>query len=517
MGYHRPSVSRLGKYRLLEPVATGGMAEVYRAELPGPEGFVKQVAVKLLRGDLGDDPEMNRMFIQEARLASRLHHANIVHVFDFERVGDRYLLAMEYVHGRTLRQVADRCRETGLRLGLARSVHVALAVARALAYAHRPVEQGGVAGLVHRDVSPQNILVSFEGEVKLADFGIARAQGAGGLTEPGTVKGKAGYMAPEQAAGRALDARADVFALGVVLWELCTGRRLFQRESEEATRAAVASAEPISRPSEWNEEVPAELDAAVMAALQRDPGRRTPGAEELAAALEALLPRLSGSPQELALRPLMQRLWPGESRPPEARSGETIVRGAAPVPEPAGSAPGAEETTRAVRRPAGRWAAAAAAAVAILVAALALRPASPPGPAPGAAAGEGRGPEAKPAAAPVLPEPPSPAPPSPAPPASPATVAGPGPAPPLPRAESNRLFALSVPAPGSGEGILSLNATPWATVYVEGRRIGDTPRELRLPAGRYRVRLVHPTLGEVEQSIEVSPGARRRWEPALSR
>jgi hypothetical protein len=146
---------------------------------------------------------------------------------------------------------------------------------------------------------------------------------------------------------------------------------------------------------------------------------------------------------------------------------------------------------------------------------MALRPGAPPVPASvetGAAAGEGRGPEAATAAAPI-----APAPTSPAPPASTGTIAGPGPAAPLVRAESNRLFALSVPAPGSGEGILSLNATPWATVFVEGRRIGDTPRELRLAAGRYRVRLAHPTLGEVEESIEVSPGARRRWEPALGR
>src|SRR5512142_2147582 len=236
------------------------MAEVWRAEVPGAEGFVKQVALKLIRGDHDAHGDFVAMFIREARLASGLAHGNIVQVFDFDQVDGRYYIAMELVRGRTLRAVVDRCREQGVRFGLARAVHVAAEIARALAYAHR-AEHGG---LVHRDVSPQNVLLSFEGEVKLADFGIARVLGASDVTAPGTVKGKLAYMAPEQARGGAIDGRADVFSVGVILWELCTGRRLFARESDAAMLAAVVGSDPISPPSAWNEDVPPELDAIVL-------------------------------------------------------------------------------------------------------------------------------------------------------------------------------------------------------------------------------------------------------------
>jgi serine/threonine-protein kinase len=282
-----------GRYRLLELVASGGMAEVWRAEAPGAEGFVKEVALKLIRGDHDARGDFVRMFVQEARLASRLNHANIVQVFDFDQVDGRYYIAMELVRGRTLREVADRCREMGLRLGLARAVHVCAEVARALAYAHRFAEGGAPVGLVHRDVSPQNVLLSYEGEVKLTDFGIARALGTSEVTAPGIIKGKLAYMAPEQARGEDVDGRADVFAAGVMLWELCTGRRLFARDSDAATLGALIAPQPISPPSAWNESVPPDLDAIVLAALERDLARRTASAEELAASLASLRLRLS--------------------------------------------------------------------------------------------------------------------------------------------------------------------------------------------------------------------------------
>ncbi|HQR30115.1 MAG TPA: serine/threonine-protein kinase, partial [Anaeromyxobacteraceae bacterium] len=308
---------QLGRYLLIEPIASGGMAEVWRAEVAGPSGFVKQVAVKLVRADRGDDDEMVRMFVQEARLASALHHANIVHVFDLDLIEGRHVIAMELVHGKSLRAVLDRCRELNVRFGLPRAVHVAHQLARALAYAHRPVAEGGVAGLVHRDVSPHNVLVSFEGEVKLTDFGIARAEGASGLTGPGTLKGKIGYMAPEQATGAATDARADLFALGVVLWELCTGQRLFSRETEVATLRVLTGTDRISPPSFWNENVPPALDALVMSMLERDPARRVASAEAVAAGLAEVELALARTPEERDLRLLMRRLWPGEvpSRP----------------------------------------------------------------------------------------------------------------------------------------------------------------------------------------------------------
>jgi tRNA A-37 threonylcarbamoyl transferase component Bud32 len=323
-------VRTFGKYRLLEQIGSGGMAEVWRAELPGPAGFVKDVALKLIRAESEGRSEWVRMFAQEARVASRLTHANVVQVFDFGEFEGRHYIAMELVRGRTLREVLRRCREMGLRLGVERAVHVCAEVARGLAYAHR-YEEGRPMGIVHRDVSPQNVLLSFEGEVKLADFGIARALGVAEATAPGTVKGKGAYMAPEQARGEPVDGRVDIFALGVILWELCAGRRLFARDSDAATLAALLSAAPPSAPSTWNEAVQPDLDALVLAALERDPARRTGSAEELVAGLAAIRLRMAAANEDdlhLDLRAFMRRLWPeGEVPVPGGRAaGEGTVR-----------------------------------------------------------------------------------------------------------------------------------------------------------------------------------------------
>jgi serine/threonine-protein kinase len=542
-------VRSFGKYRLLELLASGGMAEVWRAELPGPAGFAKEVALKLVRADLGAQPELARLFEQEARLASRLGHANVVQVFEYDVVDGRHYLAMELVRGRTLRQVADRCREAGVRMGLARAVHVGAEVARALAYAHRLAHRGRPLGVVHRDVSPQNVLVSFEGEVKLADFGIARALGAVEQTAPGSVKGKVAYMAPEQARGEPVDARADLFALGVVLWELLSGRRLFARDSEAAALAALLSAEPVSRPSEWNEEVPPELDAAVLSALERDPERRTRSADEMLAALAAVELAMARRPEDLDLRSLMRRLWPEGWFP--GRDGEPTRVLAHPGPPGGGEAP-----TRTLARPPegrGRGRALAAAGIglaALLAVAVAVvggrrggeAPLTAPGardtgpPLPGGG-GAGKAPPeatALPAATPTAttlerrtPEPP-PAPAAEAQPAAPGPSisrregeASPegargrrAPSSSAPRA-SGPIGSLPLPPRSAGEGILAVNASPWASVFIDGARAGDTPREWRLPAGRYRLRASHPARGAAEAELEVRAGERRVWRPRL--
>jgi serine/threonine-protein kinase len=539
-------VRQLGKYLLIEPIASGGMAEVWRAEVAGPAGFVKQVAVKLVRADRGDDDEMVRMFIQEAQMASALHHAGIVHVFGLDLVEGRYAIAMELVHGRSLRAVLDRCRELNVRFGLPRAVHVAHEVARALAYAHRPVTEGGAAGLVHRDVSPHNVLVSFEGEVKLTDFGIARALGAGGLTGPGTLKGKIGYMAPEQARSAPVDARADLFALGVVLWELCTGQRLFARDSEVATLRVLVGDERIAPPSFWNESVPPELDRVVMRALERDPERRIASAEEMADRLAEVEHALSRTPEERDLRHLMRRLWPGEmpSRPtptPSPRPDPAPV--AAPLPPPA-----EESTVTWPGRP--RVRASVLLALALLVSGMAAagwwigrvlgpppparspevaRPAPSAIPPPVVAGPEAAGSVAGTAAVPPPAAPPASAPSVPA--------AGEGSAPPAPARPANRgvaarpaappaqsvvlasaeaLEGLELPPASSGEGILFVNATPWAEIHLDGRPEGYTPREMRLAAGRHRLKLVHPSRGSVEKVAEVRAGERVRVETALA-
>jgi serine/threonine-protein kinase len=525
-------VRTFGKYRLLEPIASGGMADVWRAEVTGAEGVVKEVALKLVRGEHASRGDFVRMFVQEARLAARLGHGNVVQVFEFDQIDGRYYIAMELVRGRHLGCVVDRARELGIRFGVARALQVGSDVARALGYAHRLSENGRPLGLVHRDVSPHNVLVSFEGEVKLADFGIARAMDRAGFTDPGTMKGKVAYMAPEQARGAPVDARADVFSLGVVLWELCAGRRLFARDSEAATLAVLLSNEPISPPSSWNEEVPQELDRALLGALERDAERRTGSAQELATALGGVLFRVARSPEDLDLRAFMHRLFAPEvaalqEPPAEPTRVRPVAMAAEPEAElsPWGDDPGrageAEAETRTAvvpRRRARSWAAAGVAGAALAAVVAATSSSSSPTAIPTSAhpersadaggaeskgtptsahperSAEAGGAESKgtpPARADVDPE------------ALPALGAA-------PLETARELNALRVPHRASGQGILSVNAIPWGLVRVNGHAVGETPQELRLPAGRHRVRIERKGHRAIDELVTVKPGARTK-------
>ncbi|MBC7973804.1 MAG: serine/threonine protein kinase, partial [Myxococcales bacterium] len=190
-----------GKYFLLERINVGGMAEVFRAKAFGVEGFERLVAVKRILPNIAEDKEFIRMFIEEAKLSVQLNHANIAQIFDLGVVDSSYYIALEHIHGRDLRGIFDRCRQVGEPMPVAQACFVAMKVCEGLDYAHNKRDQGGrELSLVHRDVSPQNILVSFEGEVKLIDFGIAKSELADGQTETGTIKGKFSYMSPEQSA-----------------------------------------------------------------------------------------------------------------------------------------------------------------------------------------------------------------------------------------------------------------------------------------------------------------------------
>jgi serine/threonine-protein kinase len=520
-------VRTFGKYRLLEPLASGGMADVWRAEVTGAAGVVKEVALKLVRGEHAARSDFVRMFVEEARLASRLGHANVVQVFEFDEVEGRYYIAMELVRGRDLGRVVERARERGLRIGLARAVQIGVEVARGLSYAHRLAEGGRPLGVVHRDVSPHNVLVSFEGEVKLTDFGIARAMHRAGLSAPGTIKGKAAYMAPEQARGEAVDARADVFSLGVVLWELCAGRRLFVRDGDLATLEAVRSGTPISPPSAWNEAVPPALDRAILGALERDAALRTGSAQELGAALASVLLEITRAPQDVDLRELMHRLFDGEiaalAQPPALEP--TRVRSPPVAAEPvarfaAGAGTGDEAPTLTAAAPGKgrglRWAGLAAAGVLAGAAGVALAPRAgrEPAPAPAADVAANAPPPLHAPPPAVAPPPPSPA----------AQVTQGHPLPDgLPEAPSHApdadanagvapletaagLSALAVPPPESGQGILSVNATPWGVVRVNGHEVGDTPQSMRLPAGRHRVRIERKGHRTVDELVTVKAG-----------
>jgi eukaryotic-like serine/threonine-protein kinase len=277
-----------GKYFLLERINIGGMAEVFRAKAFGVEGFERLVAVKRILSNVAEDKEFIRMFIEEAKLSVQLNHANIAQIFDLGVVDGAYYIALEHVHGRDLRGIFDRGRQLGEAMPVAQACFVAMKVCEGLDYAHNKRDQSGKElALVHRDVSPQNILVSFEGEVKLIDFGIAKAAGTV-TTQGGILKGKFGYMSPEQVRGLPVDRRSDVFSCGIVLYELLTGERLFVGESDFSTLEKVRNVE-ILPPSTYNRKIPDELERIVLKALSKDVDDRYQNAIDLHDELQAFV------------------------------------------------------------------------------------------------------------------------------------------------------------------------------------------------------------------------------------
>jgi eukaryotic-like serine/threonine-protein kinase len=259
-----------GKYVLLERINVGGMAEVFKAKAFGVEGFERLVAVKRILPSIAEDSEFITMFIDEAKIAVQLTHANIAQIFDLGRVGDSYFIAMEFVHGKDLRAIFDRARKRGETVPVPMACYTAMKVCEGLDYAHNKKDAAGrELNLVHRDVSPQNILISYDGETKIIDFGIAKAAGKAGKTQAGILKGKFGYMSPEQVRGLPLDRRSDIFAVGIVLYELLTGERLFVGESDFSTLEKVRNVE-IMPPSTYNRRIPEELEQIVLKALAKD-------------------------------------------------------------------------------------------------------------------------------------------------------------------------------------------------------------------------------------------------------
>jgi eukaryotic-like serine/threonine-protein kinase len=278
-----------GKYYLLERINVGGMAEVFRAKAYGVEGFERLVAVKRILPNIAEDKEFITMFVDEAKISVQLNHANIGQIFDLGVVDGAYYIALEHVHGRDLRAVFDRCRNQGEPMTIAQACFILMKVCEGLDYAHNKRDQSGAElHLVHRDVSPQNILVSFEGEVKVIDFGIAKAAGKGAKTQAGILKGKFGYMSPEQVRGLPIDRRSDIFACGIVLYELLTGERLFVGESDFSTLEKVRNVE-ILPPSTYNRKIPDELERIVLKALAKDVEDRYQNAIDLHDELQAFV------------------------------------------------------------------------------------------------------------------------------------------------------------------------------------------------------------------------------------
>jgi tRNA A-37 threonylcarbamoyl transferase component Bud32 len=279
----------IGKYKLVRLIAAGGMAEVYLARQAGAAGFQKLVCLKRILPHLARDKQFVEMFLNEARLAARLDHPNIVSIFDLGGANGNYFIAMEFIDGPSLRAVAKRAHERGERLPIAEIVKIVSMAASGLHYAHELAgDNGKPLGLVHRDISPDNILVHRNGAAKVVDFGIAKAANSGGLTRTGTLKGKVAYMPPEQLRGDPLDRRADVFALGVVLYEMVAGQRPWEGDSEVSLIGRIISEEP--RPlSSGRPDAPAGLAAVIDRALAKDREARYASCHDLQADLEALL------------------------------------------------------------------------------------------------------------------------------------------------------------------------------------------------------------------------------------
>ncbi|RMG15993.1 MAG: serine/threonine protein kinase, partial [Deltaproteobacteria bacterium] len=278
-----------GKYLLLERVNVGGMAEVHKAKTVGVEGFEKLVAVKKILPNIAEDDEFITMFIDEAKISVQLTHSNIAQIYDLGKIGDSYFIAMEYISGKDLRAIFDRMRKRGEVLPIPMSCYIMSKVCEGLDYAHRKKDAAGRdLNIVHRDISPQNILVSFEGEVKLIDFGIAKAANKASRTQAGILKGKFGYMSPEQVRGLPLDRRSDVFACGVVLYELLTGERLFVGESDFSTLEKVRNVDVVP-PSTYNRRIPERLEQIVMKALAKDVDDRYQWCSELQEDLQRFL------------------------------------------------------------------------------------------------------------------------------------------------------------------------------------------------------------------------------------
>jgi serine/threonine protein kinase len=300
-----------GKYYLLERINVGGMAEVFKAKTVGVEGFERIVALKRILPSIAEDEEFITMFIDEAKIAVQLQHANIAQIFDLGKVEDSYFIALEFVNGRDLRGIFDELHKLGQIMPMPQVCYLIMQLCEGLDYAHNKRDvQGRELNLVHRDVSPQNVLIGYEGEVKLIDFGIAKAAGKASKTQAGILKGKFGYMSPEQVRGLPIDRRSDIFALGIVLYEMLTGERLFIGESDFSTLEKVRNVEIIP-PSSFNSDIPDKLERIVLKALEKNVEDRYQNAIDLHDDLQLFLHSVGQFSSRKDLSAWMKRIFGG--------------------------------------------------------------------------------------------------------------------------------------------------------------------------------------------------------------
>ena len=515
----------LGKYTLVRKLATGGMAEVFLARADGPMGFQKKLVVKRILPHFGEDQNFINMFLSEARLAAELNHPNVVQIFDFGQADGQYYIAMEFIDGPNLRALNKAARETVGAISLPLCARILALAAEGLGYAHDLRDQSGVAmNLVHRDISPDNVLVSRNGGVKVVDFGIAKASTQPHLTKSGVIKGKLAYMPPEQLAREPLDRRADIFALGVVLYELTCGAMPFDATSEVSIIQAIMGNEPLVRASVKRPDLPKALDAIISKCLEKKPQDRYASCRELQHDLERFIASTGEVVSVADVGKLVEHLFPQDHEatlqnvlPPGGvaidktfPSQESKERSAPPVPT---QGTGMSSTTLRPVPDAPRSKAPLVAGVVLALAAVGI----------GAWVATRKDPP------PALPLPP------PLPPLA-AVVVDAG-APPVPVVDAGAPMLAEVldagleeapdagPAPlataepdaGSVKvavaprlGRIDFRIRPSGRVFIDGKLIGETPlgREIPVPVGAHQIKVIDPTSNKViEKTFVVKAGS----------
>jgi serine/threonine protein kinase len=330
--------SAANTYEVLAKLATGGMAEIFLARSKGLAGVERYCVMKRILREHAGDIRFVQMFLDEARLVARLQHSNIAQVYDLGKLGDSFFFTMEYVHGETIRSVITRAKQLHRPIPLACVFTIAVGIAAALHHAHERLGPNDrPLGIVHRDISPSNVIVGFDGIVKVVDFGIAKVDNSSHETRAGMVKGKISYLSPEQARAQVVDRRTDLFALGIVMWELLTGQWLYDRGDDYDTMTAIIT-EPPPPPSSVRPELPAELDALVIKALSKAPASRFQTAEEMGEAIEAIGQRIGATPSTASLARYLRDIfgarkeaWRTIATP--AIAGDKVTMTAEPVPE----------------------------------------------------------------------------------------------------------------------------------------------------------------------------------------
>jgi serine/threonine protein kinase/Flp pilus assembly protein TadD len=315
---------RFGKYLLLEKLASGGMAQLFRAKITGVQGFEKLIAIKTILPHLTSEQDLVSSFIDEAKLAALLHHQNVVQIYDFGSLEGSYFISMEYLFGKDLRHTSVKSKEKGFHLSIENALHITSRICSGLDYAHNLKDfQGNPLNIIHRDISPQNILVTYEGDVKIVDFGIAKAARRSTVTQVGMIKGKVAYMSPEQASGQNIDHRSDIFSTGILLYEMVTGKQMFVGADTLQVLAKVCRAE-FEPPEVAQGGLPPKVYQILHRALKKDPEERYQSCGEMLADMEECMFELSMRPTARGLSQYMKELFKEEI----ANEGQTMQEAA---------------------------------------------------------------------------------------------------------------------------------------------------------------------------------------------